>query len=60
MPKPQTPDGDRDQRVRTWRLRRDARRSLSVNLAEGIAHSHMLTSFAGAATRHRPAPRPRA
>jgi hypothetical protein len=35
--------------VRTRRLRKDARRSLSVNLAEGIALSHKLMRFTGAA-----------
>jgi hypothetical protein len=35
--------------VRVRRLREDARRPLSVNLAEGIALSHMLMRFAGAA-----------
>jgi hypothetical protein len=35
--------------VRVRRLREDARRSLSVNLAEGIALSHKLMRFTGAA-----------
>ena len=35
--------------VRVQRLREDARRPLSVNLAEGIALSHKLLSFTGAA-----------
>ncbi len=35
--------------VRRRRLREDARRPLSVNLAEGIALSHKLMRFAGAA-----------
>jgi hypothetical protein len=35
--------------VRVWRLREDARRPLSVNLAEGIALSHKLMRFTGAA-----------
>jgi hypothetical protein len=37
--------------VRVRRLREDARRSLSVNLAEGIALSHKLLRFTGAAIR---------
>jgi hypothetical protein len=35
--------------VRVQRLREDARRSLSTNLAEGIALSHKLMRFTGAA-----------
>lgn len=35
--------------VRARRLREDARRPISVNLAEGIALSHKLMRFAGAA-----------
>lgn len=35
--------------VRVQRLRDDARRPLSVNLAEGIALSHKLMRFTGAA-----------
>jgi hypothetical protein len=35
--------------VRVQRLREDARRPLSVNLAEGIALSHKLMRFTGAA-----------
>jgi hypothetical protein len=35
--------------VRLRRLREDARRPLSVNLAEGIALSHKLMRFTGAA-----------
>ncbi len=35
--------------VRVRRLREDARRSISVNLAEGIALSHKLMRFTGAA-----------
>jgi len=35
--------------VRRRRLREDARRGLSANLAEGIALSHQLMRFAGAA-----------
>jgi hypothetical protein len=41
---------------RAWarRLREDARRSLSENLAEGIALSHVLVRYADAATPRRP------
>jgi hypothetical protein len=35
--------------VRVQRLREDAQRSMSVNLAEGIALSHKLMRFTGAA-----------
>jgi hypothetical protein len=35
--------------ARVQRLREDARRPLSVNLAEGIALSHKLMRFTGAA-----------
>jgi hypothetical protein len=35
--------------VRVQRLQRDARRPMSVNLAEGIALSHRLIRFSGAA-----------
>ena len=37
--------------VRVQRLREDARRPISVNLAEGIALSHKLMRFTGAALR---------
>jgi hypothetical protein len=37
--------------VRIGRLREDARRPISVNLAEGIALSHKLMRFTGAARR---------
>jgi hypothetical protein len=37
--------------VRIKRLREDAQRPISVNLAEGIALSHQLMRFAGAARR---------
>jgi len=37
--------------VRVQRLRADARRPMSVNLAETIALSHKLMRFAGAAHR---------
>jgi hypothetical protein len=39
--------------VRAARLRRDAQRSMSTNLAEGIALSHKLLRFTGAAVRTR-------
>jgi hypothetical protein len=35
--------------VRVQRMREDAQRPMSVNLAEGIALSHKLMRFAGAA-----------
>jgi hypothetical protein len=37
--------------VRVRRLREDARRPMSVNLAEGIALSHKLMRFTGAARK---------
>ena len=37
--------------VRVQRLREDAKRPISVNLAEGIALSHKLMRFAGAARK---------
>jgi hypothetical protein len=37
--------------VRARRLREDARRPISVNLAEGIALSHQLMRFTGAALK---------
>jgi hypothetical protein len=37
--------------VRMMRLREDARRPMSVNLAEGIALSHKLMRFTGAARK---------
>jgi hypothetical protein len=37
--------------VRVQRLREDAQRPISVNLAEGIALSHKLMQFAGAARK---------
>jgi hypothetical protein len=37
--------------VRVQRLREDAQRSLSTNLAEGIALSHKLMQFTGAARK---------
>jgi len=38
--------------VRIRRLREDAKRPMSVNLAEGIALSHKLMRFTGAARLH--------
>jgi hypothetical protein len=37
--------------IRLRRLREDARRPISVNLAEGIALSHQLLRFSGAARK---------
>jgi hypothetical protein len=37
--------------LRIQRLREDARRPISVNLAEGIALSHKLMRFTGAARK---------
>jgi hypothetical protein len=46
------PSGVREgEAVRVMRLRADARRPISVNLAEGIALSHALMRFAGTARR---------
>lgn len=41
--------GERNEAERIRRLREDARRPLSVNLAETIALSHELMKFAGSA-----------
>ncbi|HSS32150.1 MAG TPA: hypothetical protein VLL27_02585 [Solirubrobacterales bacterium] len=38
--------------VRVQRLREDAQRPISVNLAEGIALSHKLMRFTGAARKN--------
>ena len=38
--------------VRVQRLREDAQRPMSVNLAEGIALSHKLMRFTGAAQKN--------
>jgi hypothetical protein len=46
-------DGAAAEDVRLRRLREDARRPMSVNLAEGIALSHKLIGFAGAARQTR-------
>ena len=52
----QSPGEPRDaatvaEEVRVKRLREDARRPMNVNLAEGIALSHQLMQFTGAARR---------
>lgn len=47
---PMTPEAAAEA-VRIKRLREDAKRPMSVNLAETIALSHMLMRFAGAARR---------
>jgi hypothetical protein len=39
------------EKVRLRRLREDGRRSLSANLSEGIALSHKLLRFTGAAIK---------
>jgi len=41
----------RSEEVRVQRLREDAQRTLSTNLAEGIALSHKLMQFTGAARK---------
>jgi hypothetical protein len=47
---PNTPSpAETAEAVRVRRLREDARRPISVNLAEGIALSHKLMRFTGAA-----------
>ena len=38
--------------IRVQRLRDDARRPMSINLAEGIALSHRLMQFVGTARPH--------
>ena len=42
---------ERNEAERVRRLREDAKRPLSVNLTEGIALSHKLMGFAGAARK---------
>lgn len=42
----------RAEAIRLQRLRKDAERPMSVNLAEGIALSHQLLQFTGAAHRN--------
>lgn len=46
-----SPAGGNAEAIRLQRLREDARRPLSVNLAEGIALSHKLMRFTGSALR---------
>lgn len=41
----------RSEAIRVQRLRRDAQRPMSVNLAETIALSHQLLQFAGVARK---------
>jgi hypothetical protein len=50
-PRPTDRAAAANEAIRLRRLREDARRPLSVNLAEGIALSHQLMAFAGAAHR---------
>jgi hypothetical protein len=45
------PKPDIDDAVRVRRLREDAERSMSTNLTEGIALSHLLARFVGIASR---------
>jgi hypothetical protein len=47
----QLPSAEAAEATRLRRLREDGRRPLAVNLAEGIALSHMLMRFTGAARR---------
>ncbi len=42
---------EKNEATRLKRLREDAQRPISVNLAEGIALSHKLMRFAGAARK---------
>jgi hypothetical protein len=42
---------EKAQAVRLQRIREDAQRPMSVNLAEGIALSHKLLRFTGAALK---------
>jgi hypothetical protein len=46
-----SPAGAVSETIRVRRLREDAQRPISVNLAEGIALSHMLMRFTGAARK---------
>lgn len=49
---PATPSAaEKAEAVRVQRLREDAKRPISVNLAEGIALSHKLLRFAGSARK---------
>jgi hypothetical protein len=47
--KPTSSAAEKAEAVRVQRLREDAQRPISVNLAEGIALSHKLMRFAGSA-----------
>jgi hypothetical protein len=49
IPKPSGPAANEAERVR--RIREDARRPISVNLADGIALSHKLMRFTGSALK---------
>jgi hypothetical protein len=49
--KPASTAAARAEAVRVQRLREDARRPTSVNLAEGIALSHKLLRFTGTALK---------
>jgi hypothetical protein len=49
--KPSLPPAEANESVRVRRLREDARRPASANLAETIALSHALIKMAGAARR---------
>ncbi len=44
-------DAAANEAVRVRRIREDARRPISVNLAEGIALSHKLMRFTGSAIK---------
>lgn len=47
-------DAERNERARIERLRRNGARTLSENLAEGVALARAARAFFGAATRGRP------
>lgn len=49
--KPAPPAAAQAEAVRVQRLRADAQRPISVNLAEGIELSHKLMRFTGAALK---------
>ncbi len=49
IPKATGPAANEAERIR--RIREDARRSISVNLTEGIALSHKLMRFTGSALK---------
>jgi hypothetical protein len=49
--KQNSPGSAENEAIRVMRLREDAQRSISVNLAEGIALSHKLMRFTGAAIK---------